>query len=143
MKTGAGASGVKRQLQLNKSIDKDKSLQILEPPQTASRPQAPAPLMVKYNNLKRAIARLADFTESEKFKEINCFECKLREERMETQWKGLEDLHFEVLLKYDDAEDTAQNEFDLLEDRYFKASAALKKKIMELNPNVQTAGANQ
>lgn len=97
--------------------------------------------MVKYNNLKRAIARLADFIESEKFKEIDRFECKLRKERMETQWKSLEKLHFEVLLKYDDENDTAQNEYDLLEDRYFKAFAALEKKTMELDPNVQAAGA--
>lgn len=131
-------------MQLNQSVDGNKSLQITETSgaisQEADQPQPPGPLMVKYNNLKRSIGRFADFIESEKFKELDYYGCLSREERMEAQWRNLDELHFEVLLKYDDVHDTQQEEYDELEDRYFKASAALKKKIKELNPDVQAAG---
>lgn len=79
---------------------------------------------------------------SEQFNNLDYYGALLREQAIEKHYNELYKLQYNVLYNAQtDEMSELEDNFEGIEERYYEAVAALRKKVSELNPHLQLAGA--
>lgn len=91
----------------------------------------------QFNSILRSIKRTAEFVDSEEFGRLTYTAALTRQERLESIWEKLNELHQQWIGQMTDGDvEECQNQLEQAEDLYYIASTALREKIAELTPQL-------
>lgn len=98
---------------------------------------SPGPLSIKLKQVISSINRMTEFVNSTRFTALDYYGAHLRQKRLESHWKSLEALYYQLICKLDESEiEALQESYEQADEVCFNAVALLRKKVAESDPKL-------